>query len=108
MTQAGHLAEPQTERFILGCMMIDDAARFAIQDILEPGDFYVEHNRWVFEAICGMEGQIDAYLLCSALKDAGHYWDDPDYIAKLVLHVPSTLSWSAMNLQRFMLLPYFI
>jgi len=93
VTQTNYLAEPQVERFILGCMMIDDTIRADIQDMLNASDFYVEHNRWIFEAICSMEGQIDAYLLCSALKDAGRYWDDPDYIAKLALHVPSTLNW---------------
>ena len=41
--------DSDAEEAVIGSLLIDGAAIFQISDFLQPGDFYFETNRWLYE-----------------------------------------------------------
>lgn len=43
--------DPKLEESVLGSCLIDPGAIVKVMSIVEPGDFHIEKNRWVYEAM---------------------------------------------------------
>jgi replicative DNA helicase len=64
----------EAEMATLGAMMLEREAIARVVDILEPGDFYREIHRWIYDAICSLfnEGEpVDLITLGERLKERG-------------------------------------
>jgi len=64
----------EAEMATLGAMMLEREAIARVVDILEPGDFYREINRWIYDAVCSLfnEGEpVDLITLGERLKQRG-------------------------------------
>lgn len=64
----------EAETSVLGSLLIDNDAIIKIAGILDPGDFYLEANRDIFEAILDLYGShhsIDILSVTNRLKEKG-------------------------------------
>ena len=44
----------EAEESVIGALLIDSDAIIRVQNLVEPRDFYIERNRWVYEAILAL------------------------------------------------------
>ena len=90
------LYNPEAEKAVLGAILINPEAYYEISDFLQADDFYIERNRWVWEAIVKAKSeqrQLDPVTLSATLEEAGHLAElgGQAYIASLLDNVPSSL-----------------
>lgn len=65
------LYNSDVERALLGSLISEPAGFIEIRDVLSPDDFGIAGHRWVYEAICSIEGDartVDAVTICEDLK----------------------------------------
>lgn len=66
-------SDAATEQAVLGSLLIDPATLAQITSLLHPRDFYVERNRWIYEAMRAIVGRgepIDFITVCQELERA--------------------------------------
>jgi len=85
------------ERAVLGSVLIDPEALWAIRGDMQPGDFYDKRNGAIYAAMLKLSdsGQPLDYLTVSgALRDAGKFNMDgvSEYVMGLIGEVPSSIS----------------
>ncbi len=62
------------EENVLGAMMVDPTMPDLVFAILQPGDFFIEKNRWVFEAMLSLRARsmpIEYGTVCEEMKVRG-------------------------------------
>jgi len=86
----------EAEESALGSIIIDPAALARVAPILDAGDFYVQKNAWVYEALLAVKAAaqpIDLVTLCDELERRGQL--EPiggaAYITHLINAVPSAI-----------------
>lgn len=86
----------EAEEAVLGSILIDSGAIHGATAVLEPGDFFIVRNQYVYEAILSLHGKgegIDYLLVTEALRERGQLDEvgGPAYITYLMNHTPSSL-----------------
>ncbi len=86
----------QAEEAVLGAILLDEEAYYDVSDILQPQDFYIERNRWVWEAIQHLKTQgshIDLLTVSALLDERGQLNElgGNAYLTGLLGAVPSAL-----------------
>jgi len=74
VARVGLPSDPQSERLILGSVLIDSSHMETIRDLLAPGDFIVNANSRIWARICKMHDageKVDHVTLASGFNDAG-------------------------------------
>ena len=91
MRQVPHSIE--AEQAVLGSIFIDPSRVLEIVELLDPGDFYLDNNRVIFETICHMftEGKpIDPVTVLDEMKALGYKEQaDRDYFLQLINITPT-------------------
>ena len=94
MRQVPHSIE--AEQAVLGSIFIDPSRVLEIVELLDPGDFYMENNRMIFETICHMftEGKaIDPVTVLDEMKALGYKEQaDRDYFLQLINITPTAVN----------------
>jgi|YelNatPaOPRAMG01_1025707.scaffolds.fasta_scaffold00348_7 replicative DNA helicase len=97
------VAEPQVvpsnreaEEAVIGAVLINPEAYYDVAQFLQPDDFYIHRNRWIWEAFTRLHERrspIDFLTVSSELEQAGHLAEigGPAYLTALVNQVPSSL-----------------
>lgn len=84
----------KAERYILGCILLDNKAINVIKDVVSERDFYTENNRIIFSTMIDLVNHgkpIYLNILSNALQEKG-FLDSvggPSYISSLVNNIPS-------------------
>ena len=83
----------EAEQSVLGSVLIDSQCVTEIIGILKPEDFYLQHNRELFEAIYEMfnfSQTIDPVTVLEKLRELGYYTDKTrDYVLQLMDITPT-------------------
>ena len=87
----------ESERAVLGAVLLDAKAMFPAAEVLTPDDFYLEANREIFRAMLGLaeeETAIDIFTLREELRRRGREEQagGPAYLAALTEGLPSRLN----------------
>src|SRR5512138_3825495 len=90
----------QAEEAVLGSILIDSEAYFAVAQVLKPDDFYIVRNRWVWEAVINLHERrapIDYLTVCEDLEQQGQLGEigGPAYIMGLINQTPTSLNAEA-------------
>lgn len=93
-------ANVDAEEAVLGSLLIDPDALYAVQDIIKPDDFYREKNRYVFKAIAALDKRNEpADLLTVADELRRQQWLEEvggeSYIIGLLNIVPTSMNAEA-------------
>ncbi len=85
------------EQAVLGSLLIDPDAIFEITTFLQPRAFYLEHNRWIFEAILDLFDRrepLDLITLAEELRKTGRLEDvgGEAYLIDLINIVPTSVN----------------
>lgn len=85
----------EAEMAVLGSMLIDDEAIAQAIEVLNPGCFYKDSHRRIFDCILNLFNQnkvVDIITICDELKKQGllEQVDGPGYMASLVNTVPTS------------------
>ncbi len=93
-TQPPHSVE--AEEAVLGSILINPDALFDVASFLQPEDFYIVRNGWVWEAISNLQErgeQIDYLTVIEELRTQGRLEEvgGPAYITYLINHTPATI-----------------
>ena len=83
------------EQAVLGSMLIDEGCVKEVMDKLVPSDFYLRHNREIFETIYTMftyARPIDGITVCEEMRKAGTYDENTtrSYLAQLMEITPTS------------------
>ncbi len=87
----------EAEEAVLGSLLIDPSMGYiSVAPILEPGDFYIQKNAWVYDAVQTLNRRgvmPDFVTLCDELERRGQLKDvgGAAYLTKLINTVPSAL-----------------
>src|SRR5512138_2367652 len=86
----------QAEEAVLGAILIDSEAYFAVAQVLKPDDFYIVRNRWIWEAFTRLHERrapIVYLIVYEALKQQGQICavGGPSYIMSLINQTPTSL-----------------
>lgn len=82
----------ESEQAVLGAMLIDPECIFKVQTLVQAGDFYLEKNRAIYNAITALYAQrskIDFVTVSEHLENTGKL--DAPYLSELLMCVPSAL-----------------
>lgn len=94
MNMPSLLVDPQAERYVCGCMLLDSEAARDLAYALAPADLYDEPCRRVFAAAAegARRGEpSDPLLVARRLQESGRGWDGlMSYLAALASEVPTT------------------
>ena len=95
MTDLQILSEPQQERFLLGCMMIDEAACRDVRAIVKAGDLFLERHQAIYHIIADLRDAgkpVDPFFVSEQLRIRGELKEgDALYIGKAISDLPTTL-----------------
>ena len=84
----------QSEEAVIGSLLISPDMYYQVSAILQPADFYVHRNAWVFEAISNLVKasiEIDTLTVSSELDRMGKSdYGGPAYLTELVLSSPNS------------------
>jgi len=88
--------DQRAEMAVVGALMIDPDAYLDIRPILEPDDFYIVKNGWVYEAMIALRDRdvpLDFVTLCEELERAGRLEEigGSAYLAKLFNETPTSV-----------------
>lgn len=86
----------EAEEAVLGSVLINPDAFFEVAPFLPPEDFYLHHNRWIWEAFLRLQDQrvpIDVLTVSEELERQGKLSEvgGPAYLTALVARVPTSL-----------------
>ena len=90
------LTSAETERAVIGSLLIDPDAILRVSDWLTAADFYVERHGWVYAAICALNEQqaaIDYRTVCDQLERDGHLQEigGAAYLTELITSTPTAM-----------------
>lgn len=84
----------ESEKSVLGCILLDKESIFKVADFLEAGDFYHDHHVFIYEAALALMHRsepIDMVTVCTQMQAAGklEIVGGPEYLASLQAFVPT-------------------
>jgi len=84
----------ETEEALLGTIIIDSAALLDVLPFLEPADFFIVRNQWVYDAMLAIHrrgGVIDYVSVVAELKEQGRLEEvgGASYLTGLINRVPA-------------------
>lgn len=90
----------QAEEAVLGSILIDSEAYFNVAQFLQPDDFYIVRNRWIWEAFSRLHERrapIDYLTVCEELEQQSQLAEagGPAYVMSLINQTPSSLNAEA-------------
>ncbi|HPH95538.1 MAG TPA: replicative DNA helicase [Anaerolineaceae bacterium] len=90
----------EAEEAMLGAVLINPETYYDMAQIVHADDFYIQRNRWIWEAIVRLREQlapVDLLTLTQELERASHLADigGPAYLTALINQVPSSLNADA-------------
>jgi len=86
----------EAEEAVLGAVLVNPEAYFDVAQFLNPDDFYLHRNRWVWEAFTSLHDQrlpIDILTVSEEIERQGRLEEigDVAYLTTLISHVPTSL-----------------
>lgn len=86
----------EAEEAVLGAVLINPEAYYDVAQLLQPDDFYVVRNRWIWEAYAHLHDQrlaIDYLTVCHELEERTQLAEvgGPAYITTLLNQTPTSL-----------------
>lgn len=86
----------ESEEAVLGAILINPEAYFDVAQFLQPEDFYIHRNRWIWEAMINLfENRVplDMLTITEELERTGYITElgGPAYITSLINNVPTSL-----------------
>ncbi|MFZ5917077.1 MAG: replicative DNA helicase [Chloroflexota bacterium] len=86
----------EAEEAVLGALLIDPDAIFRVAPFLNPEDFFIERNGWVYEAILSLHDRreaVDFVTLCDELERNNRLEEvgGAAYITQLINAVPTSI-----------------
>ncbi len=86
----------EAEEAVIGAVLINPEAYYDVAQFLQPEDFYIHRNRWIWETFMALHDRneaIDIVTITEELDQKGHLADigGAAYITKLLNNVPSSL-----------------
>jgi replicative DNA helicase len=86
----------EAEEAVLGAVMINPEAYYDVAQFLQPDDFYIVRNRWIWEAFIRLNehrAPLDFLTVTEEMDRAGQLADvgGPAYLTNLINQVPSSL-----------------
>jgi replicative DNA helicase len=90
----------EAEEAVLGSVLIDPEAYYEIAQFLQPDDFYIIRNRWIWEAFTLLHEKrspIDFLTVCEVLEQRNQLAEigGQAYIISLINQTPSSLNSAA-------------
>ncbi len=87
----------ESEEAVLGAVLINPEVYFDIAQILQPDDFYIVRNRWVWEAFTRLHDRripIDYITVTQELEQSNQLIElgGPAYITALASQTPSSIA----------------
>ena len=86
----------EAEEAVIGAVLINPEAYYDVAQFLQPDDFYIHRNQWIWKAFIALHDQneaLDFVTVTEELDQMGHLADigGAAYITKLINNVPSSL-----------------
>lgn len=86
----------EAEEAVLGSILLDKGALYDVAAFLQPGDFFLVKNEWVYAAILALHRRgehIDYLTVIEELRNAGHLDElgGAAYITYLINHTPASM-----------------
>jgi replicative DNA helicase len=86
----------ESEEAVIGAVLINPEAYYDVAQFLQPDDFYIHRNQWIwkcFVALHDRDEALDFVTVTEELDQMGHLADigGAAYITKLINNVPSSL-----------------
>jgi replicative DNA helicase len=86
----------EAEEAVIGAVLINPEAYYDVAQFLQPDDFYIHRNQWIWQAFIALHNRneaIDFVTVTEELDQMGHLADigGAAYITKLINNVPSSL-----------------
>ncbi len=86
----------EAEEALLGAILINPEAYYAVAPFLKPDDFYLQRNRWIWEAFTALHERrapLDFITLSEELDQKGQLEEigGPAFLSNLVSNVPTSL-----------------
>jgi replicative DNA helicase len=86
----------EAEEAVIGAVLINPEAYYDVAQFLQPDDFFIHRNQWVWQAFIALHDRneaIDFVTVTEELDQMGHLADigGAAYITKLINNVPSSL-----------------
>jgi replicative DNA helicase len=86
----------EAEEAVIGAVLINPEAYYDVAQFLQPDDFYIHRNQWIWQAFIALHDRneaIDFVTVTEELDQMGHLADigGAAYITKLINNVPSSL-----------------
>jgi len=86
----------EAEEAVIGAVLINPEAYYDVAQFLQPDDFYIHRNQWIWHAFVSLHDRneaIDIVTVTEELDQQGHLADigGAAYITKLINNVPSSL-----------------
>lgn len=90
------LTSVDTERAVIGALLIDPDAILRVSDWLADADFYLDRHKWIYAAIRGLNEQqtaIDYQTVCDRLAEDGHLAElgGAAYLTQLITSTPTAM-----------------
>jgi replicative DNA helicase len=87
----------QAEEALLGSVLINPEVYYDIANFLQPDDFYIVRNRWIWEAFSHLMERrqpLDFVTVCDELEQRGNLAElgGPAYITHLINQTPTSLN----------------
>lgn len=87
----------EAEEAVLGSVLINPEVVIDLLGALKPEDFYIQRNRWVWEAMKRLDERritLDILTICTELEKSHHLEESggPAYLTGLLNQVPSSLN----------------
>lgn len=84
------------EEAVIGAVLINPEAYYDVAQFLQPDDFYIHRNKWIWQTFIALHDRneaIDIVTVTEELDQKGHLADigGSAYITKLINNVPSSL-----------------
>ena len=86
----------EAEEAVIGAVLINPEAYYDVAQFLQPDDFYIHRNLWIWKAFIALHDRneaLDFVTVTEELDQMGHLADigGAAYITKLINNVPSSL-----------------
>ena len=86
----------EAEEAVIGAVLINPEAYYDVAQFLNPDDFYIHRNQWIWQTFVSLHDKneaVDLVTVTEELDQMGHLVDigGAAYITKLINNVPSSL-----------------
>lgn len=86
----------EAEEAVLGAVLINAEVYYDVAQVLQPDDFYIVRNRWIWDAFAHLHDQrlpIDYLTVCNELEERSQLAEagGPAYITALLNQTPTSL-----------------